>query len=113
MSFNYDDAFPERWLHAVDLQGKEVTLTITKAYLEELRLPGGSIDSCAILAFAKTEREYVLNKTNAMVLRDLWGTSSEDWIGKPLGTPATLIWGHKPGQTRKAKLKNSLYWIAS
>jgi phenylacetate-CoA ligase len=35
---------------------------------------------------------------------------SEDWIGKPLGTPATLIWGHKPGQTRKAKLKNSLYW---
>jgi phenylacetate-CoA ligase len=35
---------------------------------------------------------------------------SEDWIGKPLGTPATLIWGHKPGQTGKAKFKNSLYW---
>ena len=62
MSFNYDDAFPERWLHAADLQGKEVTLTITKAYLEELRLPGGSIDQCAILSFAKTEREYVLEQ---------------------------------------------------
>jgi phenylacetate-CoA ligase len=35
---------------------------------------------------------------------------SEDWIGKPLGTPATMIWGHKPGQTRSAKLKSSLYW---
>lgn len=35
---------------------------------------------------------------------------SEDWIGKPLGTPATLIWGHKPGQTRSMKLKSSLYW---
>jgi phenylacetate-CoA ligase len=35
---------------------------------------------------------------------------SEDWIGKPLGTPATIIWGHKPGQTRSAKLKSSLYW---
>ena len=35
---------------------------------------------------------------------------SEDWIGKPIGTPATLIWGHKPGQTRNAKFKNSLYW---
>ena len=35
---------------------------------------------------------------------------SEDWIGKPLGTPATLIWGHKPGRTRSAEFKNSLYW---
>ncbi len=35
---------------------------------------------------------------------------SEDWIGKPLGTPATLIWGHKPVRTRGAKLKNTLYW---
>ena len=35
---------------------------------------------------------------------------SEDWIGKPLGTPATLIWGHKPGQTRSMRLKSSLYW---
>jgi len=35
---------------------------------------------------------------------------SEDWIGKPLGTPATIVWGHKPGQTRSAKIKNSLYW---
>jgi phenylacetate-CoA ligase len=35
---------------------------------------------------------------------------SEDFIGKPLGTPATMIWGHKPGQTRSARLKNSLYW---
>jgi|WetSurMetagenome_2_1015567.scaffolds.fasta_scaffold131987_1 phenylacetate-CoA ligase len=35
---------------------------------------------------------------------------SEDWIGKPLGTPATLIWGHKPVRTRRAIFKNSLYW---
>jgi phenylacetate-CoA ligase len=35
---------------------------------------------------------------------------SEDWIGKPLGTPATLIWGHKPGRTQQAKFKNSVYW---
>jgi phenylacetate-CoA ligase len=35
---------------------------------------------------------------------------SEDWIGKPLGTPATMIWGHKPGRPRSARIKSSLYW---
>ncbi len=35
---------------------------------------------------------------------------SEDFIGKPLGTPTTMIWGHKPGQTRSARFKSSLYW---
>jgi hypothetical protein len=80
-SFSYDDLFPERWLHAEDLQGKAVTLKITDAYLEKLRLPGGRIDEAGILSFAKTPREYVLNKTNAMVLVGLWGKDSKDWVG--------------------------------
>lgn len=79
--FNYDDLFPERWLHAEDLLGRDVTLAITAAYEETLRLPDGTNDRCGILSFAKTKREYVLNKTNAMVLRELWGKKSGDWVG--------------------------------
>ena len=86
--FSYDDLFPERWLHADALQGKQVTLMITAAYLEKLRLPGGAIDVAGILSFAHTNREYVLNKTNAMVLGSLWSEGedtkqwkSSDWIG--------------------------------
>jgi len=80
-TFNYDDIFPDRWLHAEDLQGKAVTLTITAAYQEDLRLPGGTVETCGILSFAKTKKEYVLNKSNAMVLRDLWGDQSGEWAG--------------------------------
>lgn len=79
--FNYDDLFPERWLHAEDLLGQERTLTISAAYKETLRLPDGSKDECGILSFEKTKREYVLNKTNAMVLRGLWGRKSGRWVG--------------------------------
>jgi hypothetical protein len=79
--FNYDDLFPERWLHAEDLLGRNVTLEIAAAYEEILRLPDGSNDRCGILSFKKTKREYVLNKTNAMVLRELWGKKSGDWVG--------------------------------
>lgn len=79
--FNYDDLFPERWLHAEDLAGMNVTLTMSAAYEEVLRLPDGSNDRCGILSFEKTKREYVLNKTNAMVLRELWGKKSGGWVG--------------------------------
>jgi hypothetical protein len=79
--FSYDDLFPDRWLHSEDLQGKQLTLKITDAYVEDLRLPGGAVNPCGILSFAHTKREYVLNKTNAMVLRELWSDKSKDWIG--------------------------------
>jgi hypothetical protein len=82
VSFSYDDAFPDRWLHADDLQGKPWTLTIKDAYEEDLHNPGSSkADHCYILAFAETKREYVLNKTNAYVLVQLWGRNSDDWLG--------------------------------
>jgi phenylacetate-CoA ligase len=35
---------------------------------------------------------------------------SEDWIGKPLGTRTTRIWGHQTGAGWLAKTKFSLYW---
>ncbi|MBD3179259.1 MAG: hypothetical protein GF417_06500 [Candidatus Latescibacteria bacterium] len=35
---------------------------------------------------------------------------SEDWFGKPIGTPTTIIWGHKPGLSGLAQLKEKFYW---
>jgi phenylacetate-CoA ligase len=35
---------------------------------------------------------------------------SEDWVGKPLGTPTTIIWGRKPNQALLKRLKKPLYW---
>jgi hypothetical protein len=80
--FSYDDLFPERWLHAEDLKGQEVTLTITAAYAEDLRLPSGTVNAAGVLSFKGTHKEYVLNKTNAMVLVGLWGKDSAEYVGK-------------------------------
>src|SRR5665647_2075793 len=84
--FNYDDIFPERWLHADDLRDesghlRDVTPTITDIYLEKLRIPGSRPSEAAVVSFANTKREYVLNKTNARYLRALFGKMSGDGIG--------------------------------
>jgi hypothetical protein len=79
--FNFADVFPERWLHAEDLSGKQVTLTIKDAYVEELRSPTGEKSQVPILSFEKTRKEYVLNITNARVCKALWGDDAGKWIG--------------------------------
>lgn len=84
--FSYDDVFPERWLHADDLRDesghlRDVTLTITDVYLENLRIPGSRPTEAAVVSFASTKREYVLNKTNARFLKAHFGKMSGDAIG--------------------------------
>jgi len=83
--FKFSEAFPERWIHAADLNGKEVTLTIADTYAEKIYNPGSSKEETAyIIRFAepKTKREYVLNVSNARVCKELWGDDSAGWVGK-------------------------------
>lgn len=35
---------------------------------------------------------------------------SEHWFGKDIGTPTTIIWGHKPDLSGLALVKERLYW---
>jgi len=84
--FSWDDAFPERWLHADDLRDeagnlRDVTLTITDVYKEKLRIPGSRPSDAYVVSFLKTKREYVLNKTNARFLKAHFGKMSGDAIG--------------------------------
>lgn len=84
MSFNYSDAFPDRWLHADDLKGEPQTATIAEAYSEKLRGPSGEEDVCYVIKFRNRKKEYILNKTNAFVLAKLFGMDSAAWIGKSI-----------------------------
>ena len=84
--FSWDEAFPERWLHADDLRDeaghlRDVTLTITDVYKEQLRIPGSRPSDAYVVSFASTKREYVLNKTNARFLRANFGKKSGTAIG--------------------------------
>ena len=85
--YSYDDLFPERWLHAPDLDGRTVTLTITDAYAEFIDNPKKHKkddlgELCGILSFKGTKREYVLSKQNAWILKALWGKDPAVYVGK-------------------------------
>jgi hypothetical protein len=85
--YSYDDLFPERWLHAPDLDGKTVTLTITAAYAEFIENPkkhkkDDPGELCGVLSFKGTKREYVLSKQNAWILKALWGKDAAAYVGK-------------------------------
>lgn len=86
--------FPNDYLSAADLQEKDVTLTISRLVQEELRTEKGNEDKW-VLYFKEMEERHkrdpkrrnkrlVLNKTNAGSISVVWGTETNDWVGKAI-----------------------------
>ena len=71
------DLYPERWLKARHLEGRAVVVKIASVSVEELRLPDGSKKIAAILAFPRTEKRLILNKTMCQAMIAVTGT--ERW----------------------------------
>lgn len=81
--YSYDDLFPERWLHAPDLDGRTVTLRMTDLYTETIVNPKKKKGKDeGVVSFAGTRREYVLSKQNAWILKTVFGPRREDVVGK-------------------------------
>ena len=85
--YSYDEIFPERFLHAPDLDGRTVTLVITDIWGEYVQNPKQKRkkergDLCGILAFQGTKREYAMSKQNAWIVKTLWGKDPENIVGK-------------------------------
>lgn len=77
------EAFPSNFLKADDLNGKNVTVTIQDATLEEIG-QGHNKERKLILAFHGKEKKLVLNKTNAGTIAKLYGDDTEGWIGQKI-----------------------------
>lgn len=85
--YSYDEIFPERFLHAPDLDGRTVTLRITDIWGEYIQNPKQKRkkergDLCGVLAFKGTKREYAMSKQNAWIIKALWGKDPENIRGK-------------------------------
>ncbi len=88
--------FPNKYLGAPDLRGKDVTLTIHALASESLRTDSGD-EQKWILHFAEMlkrpeneRKRLVLNKTNAQQIAKTLGESdTERWIGKRITLFAT------------------------
>lgn len=91
--------FPNEFLAAADLQGRDVTLTISRLIQEDLRTDKGD-EPRWVLSFAEMEERHrrdkkkinkrlVLNKTNARVIAKIHGRETDDWIAKQITLYAT------------------------
>lgn len=73
---------PSDFVAAVELKGRDVTVTITKVEKESLKMKGGISEVKPVLSFKESPRKLVLNRTNADSIAHLYGTEAEDWVGK-------------------------------
>lgn len=97
---SYDQLYPGRFIKAVELLGKKVTLTIADVELEDLEGDDGK-KTKALVRFKETPKMMVLCKTNGMCVKEMFGKELANWIGKRItifedvwnGEPATRIWG--------------------
>jgi hypothetical protein len=80
--------FPNKYLAAADLRGKDVTLTIFALKSETLKTSDGdepkwTMHFSEMQSRAPAERKrLVLNKTNAKTIAKLLGTETDDWLGQ-------------------------------
>lgn len=77
-----DLMFPSRFIKAADLQGKDATKTIRKVTLEELEREDKTKETKGIIEFADAKKRLVLNKTNALSIKAMFGRETDNWIGK-------------------------------
>lgn len=81
---HFDQLYPKRFMKAGQFGGKELTMRITGVMVEELKKDesGDKKETKAILSFARTKTQMVLNRTNGECLKAMFGVETDNWIGK-------------------------------
>ena len=74
------EAFPSKYLKAADLQGREITLTMSHVVIEELT----DGKKKPVLFFRKAQKGLVLNVTNSKKIADTYGDEMDDWGGSQI-----------------------------
>lgn len=73
-------AFPSKYLSADDLDGREITVTIESADMEEV---GQKNEPKLVLSFRGKQKRMVVNRTNAKTIEKVLGSDeTDDWIGQ-------------------------------
>ncbi len=87
---DFDLMYPGRFIKAVDLKGKDVTLTIEKVVIDELVGDKGK-EVKGIIWFVGKKKQLVLNKTNGLCLKQMFGRETDAWHGKRVSIFPTLF----------------------
>ncbi len=77
-----DLMFPSRYLRAADFEGKPVSLTISEVLKDKVQMATGQKAEKYILRFRETDKELILNKTNAkLIAKHLHEPKAINWPG--------------------------------
>ncbi len=83
VSLHVDLMFPSRYLRAADFEGKPVTLTIAEVFRDMVQMATGQKSEKYIVRFQETEKELILNKTNARAIaKVLREPRAVNWAGE-------------------------------
>jgi hypothetical protein len=85
-----NELFPSRFLKADDAADGDLIYTIKGVKVETLG-SGTEAESKAVLSFSDTDKQLVLNKTNANTIGRLYGQDTDDWIGKRVALFSTEV----------------------
>ncbi len=94
----YSDLYPNRFLHADQLRGRKVTVTIKHMEIETLEGEKGR-EPKVIMHFKESPMQYVVPKTNMFCLKRMassmgMGTNPNEWIGRMITIfPTTTKFG--------------------
>ncbi len=76
------DMFP--YLEGEEIKGTTLTLTIRNMRTEELKSHKGAKENKEVLYFSETSKGFVLNKTNAKRIAQMYGAMTGHWEGKQI-----------------------------
>lgn len=97
---DWDELYPGRFIKAGEFKGKKPTLTITDVKIEELVGDKGP-QIKGVISFKESEKQWALNKTNGICLKELFGRKVQEWVGKRVtlfaamwdGEECIRVWG--------------------
>ena len=79
----FSQMFPSRFLSKDDVTKSRI-LTIESVEMEEVESEDGKAEKPICYFVEDDSKPLILNKTNAEVLRDLFGEDSENWATNPI-----------------------------
>jgi len=97
---DWDELYPGRFIKAGEFKGKKPTLTITEVKIDELVGDKGP-QIKGVISFKETEKQWALNKTNGICLKEMFGRKVQEWVGKRVtlfaamwdGEECIRVWG--------------------
>lgn len=76
-------------LYACHLDGKDVTVTISKVEAGTITGSKGKKDKKPLVSFEGKQLKLGLNKTNGKTIAAMYGPNTDEWIGKRISLYAT------------------------